>query len=57
MFWLKKESESKGTVMKSTIDIIGGPATLLNKISSTATSIVDEVGLFVLTYTFAGRCS
>ncbi len=46
-----------GTVMKSAIDIIGGPTTLLNKISSTAASYVEEVGLVVLIYTFAGRCS
>ena len=53
MFWLKKESESIGMVMNSAIDIIGGPATLLNNISSTAASYVDEVGLLVLTYKFA----
>ena len=41
--------------MKSAIDIIGGPATLLNKISSTATSWNDEVGLVVSTYTSAVR--
>ena len=57
MFWLRKESESIGTVMKSAIDIIGGPDTLLNKISSTAASYIDEVSLFTLTYTFAARCS
>ena len=57
MFWLKKDSESIGTEMKSTTDIIGGSDTLLNKISRTPTSYIDEVGLFVLTYTFAGRCS
>ncbi len=41
------------TVIKSTIDIIGGPATLLNNISSTAASYAEEVTLVVLTYTFA----
>jgi hypothetical protein len=46
-----------GTVMKSAIDIIGGPATLLNKISSTAASYIDEVGLVVLNYTLAARYS
>jgi hypothetical protein len=34
-------------VMKSAIDIIGGPAPLSNKISSTAASYVDEVCLVV----------
>ncbi len=43
--------------MKSAIDIIGGPATLLNKISSTAASYVDEVSLVVSTYIFVVRCS
>ena len=32
-----------------------GPAGLLNKISSTATSNIDEVGLVTMTYSFAGR--
>ncbi len=43
--------------MKSATDIISGPATLLNKISSTAASYIDEVGLSWSTYTFAGRSS
>jgi hypothetical protein len=35
--------------MKSATDIISGPAGDLNKISSTATSNVDDDGLAVLT--------
>ena len=50
MFWLKNESVFIGTVMKSATDIIGGPAGLVNNISSTATSNVDEVGLVTSTY-------
>ena len=49
MVWLKKERESIGTWIKSSIDMIGGPTGLMNKISSTATSNVDEVGLVTLT--------
>ncbi len=43
--------------MKSSIDVIGGPAGLLNKISRTATSYVDEVGLINLTGSFVARSS
>ena len=44
-------------MIKSAIDVMIGPAGDLNKISSTATSNVDEVGLVVSTYTYAVRCS
>ncbi len=57
MFWLKKERESIEKWVKSSIDLISGPAGLMNKTSSTATSNVNEVGLATMTFSFAGKSS
>ncbi len=43
--------------MKSSIEIIGGPAGITNKIDITATSYIAEVDLATLTYTLAGWSS
>jgi hypothetical protein len=55
MLWLKKESEFMGMLRKSSIDIIGGPAGMMNKIEITAASYVGEVVVATLTFTSAGR--
>ena len=41
--------------MKSSIDVMIGPAGLVNSISSTAMSYVDEVGLATLTCSSVGN--
>jgi hypothetical protein len=41
--------------MKSSIDVMIGPAGLVNNISSTAMSYVDEVGLATLTCFSEGK--
>ena len=41
--------------MKSSIDVMIGPAGLVKSISSTAMSYVDEVGLATLTYSSVGN--
>ncbi len=43
--------------MKSSIDIIGGPAGITNKIDITATSYIAEVDLDTFTYSLAGWSS
>ena len=57
MFWLKKESVSIRTWIKSAIYVIGGPAGLVNKTSSTATSNVYEVKVVLASDSFAVRSS
>ncbi len=55
MFWLKKESEFIGMLRKSSIDIIGGPAGMTNKIEITAASYVGKVVVATFTFTSADR--